>query len=172
MSTRDRDLNASGASAEAGAPPVLIVMGSKSDEGVMAATSKHLDSLGVAFDVQVLSAHRQPRRLRGALEAFENGGGKVIIAAAGLAAHLAGACAAHTMLPVIAVPLVGSELGGLDALLSSVQMPRGVPVATVALGKHGAINAALLASQILALTDEPLSARLRAHLVESMGRDL
>ena len=153
-------------------PMVLVVMGSASDEAVMAATSKTLAALEIPFDVQILSAHRQPRRLASALEAFVTSGGRVIIAAAGLAAHLAGTCAAHTMIPVIAVPLVGSELGGFDALLSSVQMPRGVPVATVALGKHGAINAALLSAQILALSDEELEARLRHYLVETMGRDV
>lgn len=172
MATLAKDRGLSGDGTTAAPFRVLVVMGSKSDEAVMTATSAILEALEIPFDVQVLSAHRQPRKLVRALEAFEESGGRVVIAAAGLAAHLAGACAAHTILPVIAVPLVGSELGGLDALLSSVQMPRGVPVATVALGKHGAINAGLLAAQILSLGDDGLQARLRRYLVETMGRDL
>jgi phosphoribosylaminoimidazole carboxylase PurE protein len=153
-------------------PRVLVVMGSASDQAVMAAATETLEALAIPFDVQIRSAHRTPAKLVATLAAFEAAGGKVIIAGAGLAAHLAGACAAHSMLPVIAVPLGGSDLGGLDALLSSVQMPKGVPVATVAIGKHGAINAALLAAQMLALADPELAARLKTLLVEKFGREL
>lgn len=153
-------------------PLVLVVMGSASDQATMQATTETLEALAIPFDVQIRSAHRTPTKLLATLEAFEAAGGKVIVAGAGLAAHLAGACAAHTALPVIAVPLAGSDLGGFDALLSSVQMPRGVPVATVAIGKHGAINAALLAAQMLALSDPELAARLKTLLVEKFGREL
>jgi 5-(carboxyamino)imidazole ribonucleotide mutase len=153
-------------------PMVLVVMGSASDQATMQATTETLEALAVPFDVQIRSAHRTPTKLLATLEAFEAAGGKVIIAGAGLAAHLAGACAAHTVLPVIAVPLAGSDLGGFDALLSSVQMPKGVPVATVAIGKHGAVNAALLAGQMLALSDPELAARLKTLLVEKFGREL
>lgn len=153
-------------------PLVLVVMGSTSDQATMTATTETLEALGIAFDVQIRSAHRTPAKLLATLEGFEAAGGKVIIAGAGLAAHLAGACAAHTVLPVIAVPLAGSDLGGFDALLSSVQMPKGVPVATVAIGRHGAINAALLAGQMLALSDPALGARLRELLTTKFGREL
>ncbi len=153
-------------------PQVLVVMGSASDQAVMAVTTETLEALGIPFDVQIRSAHRTPAKLIATVEAFEAGGGKVIIAGAGLAAHLAGACAAHSVLPVIAVPLAGSDLGGFDALLSSVQMPKGVPVATVAIGKHGAVNAALLAAQMLALADADLGTRLRSLLTEKFGREL
>jgi len=153
-------------------PLVLVVMGSTSDQATMAATTETLEALGVPFDVQIRSAHRTPTKLLATLEGFEAAGGKVIIAGAGLAAHLAGACAAQTVLPVIAVPLAGSDLGGFDALLSSVQMPKGVPVATVAIGRHGAVNAALLAGQMLALSDPSLGARLKELLTTKFGREL
>jgi len=153
-------------------PKVLVVMGSTSDQAVMAAATETLEALGIPFDVQIRSAHRTPSKLVTTLHEFEAAGGKVIVAGAGLAAHLAGACAAHSVLPVIAVPLAGSDLGGFDALLSSVQMPRGVPVATVAIGKHGAINAGLLAAQMLALSDPDLAARLKTLLIEKFGREL
>ncbi len=124
-----------------------------------------LKELGVESEVKVLSAHRTPDALREWVAGLEARGIKVVIAGAGAAAHLAGAVAGHTMLPVIGVPLVGptSIGGGLDALLSTVQMPRGIPVATVAVGEPGAANAGILAAQILATGDEDLASRLRQH---------
>ena len=139
---------------------VAILMGSDSDWPVMAAAADRLTALGVAHDVRVLSAHRSPdetaRFARGARDA----GYRVLICAAGAAAHLAGAVAAQTTLPVLGVPLDAGGLGGLDALLATVQMPAGVPVGTLAIGEAGADNAALLAAQILALEDAALAARL------------
>jgi phosphoribosylaminoimidazole carboxylase PurE protein len=139
---------------------VAVVMGSDSDLPVMRGTVTRLEDLGLHPEVRVLSAHRSPDAVaRYAREAAKRGV-KVIIAAAGGAAHLAGVVAAHTALPVIGVPLVSGDLGGLDALLATVQMPSGVPVATVAVGKAGAGNAAVLAAQILALSDSRLAKRL------------
>jgi len=139
---------------------VAILMGSDSDWPVMTTAADRLAALGVACEVRVLSAHRSPdetaRFARGAREA----GYRVIICAAGAAAHLAGAVAAQTTLPVLGVPLDAGGLGGLDALLATVQMPAGVPVGTLAIGKAGADNAALLAAQILSLADADLAARL------------
>ncbi|MBI2324933.1 MAG: 5-(carboxyamino)imidazole ribonucleotide mutase [Chloroflexi bacterium] len=144
---------------------VGIVMGSASDRPVMEHAANVLTELGVESEVKVLSAHRTPDALREWVTGLEPRGIKVIIAGAGAAAHLAGAVAGHTTLPVIGVPLVGptSIGGGLDALLSTVQMPRGVPVATVAVGEPGAANAGILAAQILATGDEELGKRVRAH---------
>ena len=139
---------------------VAIVMGSDSDLNVMRPCAETLKALGVPFCVRVLSAHRTPEEARSfALNARADGFG-AIIAAAGKAAHLAGALAANTTLPVIGIPVKSSTLDGLDALLSTVQMPTGIPVATVAI--DGAANAALLAIQILAVSDEGLSAKLKA----------
>jgi len=119
-----------------------------------------LGQLGIEHGQVTASAHRQADKLHTAMDSFISGGGQVFICAAGMAAHLAGVVASQTTLPVLAVPLAGGAMGGLDALLSMVQMPRGVPVGTLAIGKHGAINAALLAAQILALNDETLAATL------------
>ena len=139
---------------------VGIVMGSDSDLPVIRKTTDMLQALGIPFEVHVYSAHRTPAEARDfAVNARENGFG-VIIAAAGMAAHLAGALAANTTLPVIGIPCAGPMLDGLDALLSTVQMPTGIPVATVAVG--GGANAALLAAQILAVEDAELAARLDA----------
>lgn len=139
---------------------VAILMGSESDWEIIRSTKEMLDSLGVQSEVHVMSAHRNPDTVRDfALRARASDIG-VIIAAAGGAAHLAGGVAAHTTLPVIGVPMGGGALAGADALLSTVQMPSGVPVATVAIGRSGAVNAAVLAAQILALGDEGLRARL------------
>ena len=144
---------------------VAVVMGSDSDLGVMRACADTLKALGIPFSVRVLSAHRTPDAARAfASEARENGFG-VIIAAAGKAAHLAGAMAANTTLPVIGVPITSSTLDGLDALLSTVQMPPGMPVATVAI--DGAKNAALLAAQILAVEDGALAGRLASDRAET-----
>ena len=144
-------------------PLVAILMGSDSDWGVMAAASERLASFGVAHEAHVLSAHRSPEdTARFAREAKQRGL-KVFICAAGMAAHLAGAVSAQTTLPVLGVPLDASGLGGLDALLATVQMPAGIPVGTLAIGKAGADNAAILAVQILALADQKLAAKLDEH---------
>ena len=142
---------------------VAIVMGSASDKPTMEHTADALRELGVEIEVKVLSAHRTPDALREWVAGLEGRGIRVVIAGAGGAAHLAGAVAAHTTLPVIGVPLAASNAigGGLDALLSTMQMPRGVPVATVAVGEAGATNAGILAAQILAVGDEPLRERVR-----------
>jgi len=148
--------------------PVAVVMGSDSDLNVMQGCVEQLREFGIEPAVRILSAHRTPQAAAEFAQTAEARGVKVIIAAAGMAAHLAGAMAAWSTLPVIGVPLVGGEGGpaGLDALLSTVQMPPGVPVATVALGKAGAKNAAILAVQILALAD----ASLREKLVQFKKR--
>jgi phosphoribosylaminoimidazole carboxylase PurE protein len=144
---------------------VAIVMGSSSDRPTMEAAVATLRELGVDAEVKVLSAHRTPDALREWVRSLDARGIKVVIAAAGGAAHLAGAVAAQTTLPVIGVPLAAPNAvgGGLDALLSTAQMPRGVPVATVAVGEPGAANAGILAAQILALGDADLAARVRGH---------
>jgi 5-(carboxyamino)imidazole ribonucleotide mutase len=139
---------------------VAIIMGSDSDMPVVSKAADTLDALGIPYTMRVLSAHRTPEQVRlFAMEARDNGYG-VMICAAGMAAHLAGAVAAATTLPVIGIPISGSKFNGLDALLSTVQMPSGIPVATVAV--DGAVNAALLAAQMIALSDEELAAKLDA----------
>jgi len=140
---------------------VAIVVGSRSDLPAMEAASQTLESLGVALELRVISAHRAPDFLERFISEAEEAGVTVFIAAAGLAAHLPGAIASRTTLPVIGVPMKGGVSDGLDALLSIVQMPKGVPVATVGVGN--ATNAALLAAQILALADPDLAARLTAY---------
>jgi len=141
--------------------PIAVVMGSDSDMDVMQSCIEQLGSFGIKPVVRIISAHRTPAVAAEFAEKAAQNGIKVIIAAAGMAAHLAGAIAARTTLPVIGVPLVcPSGLGGMDALLSTVQMPPGVPVATMGLGKAGAGNAAILAVQILALSDERLRQKL------------
>jgi 5-(carboxyamino)imidazole ribonucleotide mutase len=142
---------------------VLIVIGSASDAEVMNKCGQTLSEFGVGYEFTVASAHRSPERaLRLAREAAGRGI-KVIVAAAGMAAHLAGGMAAHTELPVIGVPMAGGMLDGLDALLSTVQMPPGVPVATMAVGPAGAVNAAHFALRILALSDRGLAKKIAAH---------
>ncbi len=141
---------------------VLILMGSASDAGRMRAAAEVLSGYGIPCEMTVASAHRSPGRTRSLARNAEKEGFSVIIAGAGAAAHLAGCVAAETVLPVIGVPLAGSALGGFDALLSTVQMPAGVPVATVAVGKAGAQNAAHLAAQILSLSSPKLRAKIRA----------
>ncbi len=138
---------------------VAILMGSDSDLPVMQATADTLQDLDIHFEMRVLSAHRTPHDTAEYVRDAETRGCKVFVCAAGLAAHLAGAVAAHTLKPVIGVPLNGA-LDGLDSLLSTVQMPGGIPVATVAIGKAGAKNAAFLAAQMLALGDESLAKRI------------
>jgi len=153
---------------------VGIVMGSASDRPVMGAAEETLKALGVECEVRVLSAHRTPDALRAWLADAEARGVRVFIAGAGGAAHLAGAVAAHTTRPVIGVPLASANAvaGGLDALLSTVQMPRGVPVATVAVGEAGAANAGILAAQILATADDALAERVRAHRKQAADKVL
>ncbi len=142
---------------------VAILMGSASDWPVMQATTEVLDQLGVKFEVRVTSAHRTPAATMSYVqEATERGCG-VFVCAAGLAAHLAGAVAAHTVRPVIGVPIDAGPLSGFDALLSTVQMPGGIPVATVAIGKAGARNAGYLAVQMLSLADSALADRLASE---------
>jgi len=142
-------------------PRVAILLGSKSDEQTMQACADYLAKFGIAYDMRVSSAHRQPDETAAFVRRAEEEGYAVIIAAAGMAAHLAGFAAAHTTLPVIGVPLDGSALNGVDALYSTVQMPAGIPVATVAIGGAGAKNAAVLAAEILALQDRGLREKLR-----------
>jgi len=145
------------------APKVGVIMGSKSDLDVMSAARDVLDDLELPHEVRIVSAHRTPRWMAEYASTAESRGLQVVIAAAGGAAHLPGMVAAHTLLPVLGVPMVASTLLGIDALLSIVQMPRGVPVGTLAIGRPGAVNAALLAAQIVALHDPALRDRLRAR---------
>ena len=141
-------------------PRVAILMGSKNDWDTMRPAEEALESLGVAADVRVISAHRTPDRLTAYLAEAPERGIEVVIAGAGGAAHLAGVCASHTLLPVLGVPIDSSALQGLDALLATVQMPGGIPVATFAIGKAGAKNAALFAGQILAASDPAVGEKL------------
>ena len=151
---------------------VAVLMGSDSDLPVMEATLAVLDGFDVPHEVRVTSAHRTPEATRSYVNDAEARGCAVFIAAAGMAAHLAGAVAGHTTRPVIGVPIDAGSLGGLDALLSTVQMPGGVPVATVAIGKAGARNAGYLATQMLAIADPALAERVageRAANAESVA---
>ena len=141
---------------------VVIIMGSQSDEPTIAPCAEILRELGVPFVMTVSSAHRTPERTEALVAQEEAAGARVFICAAGMAAHLAGSVAARTLRPVIGIPVTGSALGGMDALLSTVQMPPGFPVATMALDKAGARTAAWLAAQILALEDAALADRLAA----------
>ncbi|MCZ6777343.1 MAG: 5-(carboxyamino)imidazole ribonucleotide mutase [Acidobacteriota bacterium] len=145
---------------------VAVVMGSASDLSTMMETIKILREFDVAHEVEIASAHRTPERSAEIAAGAAKRGIRVLIAGAGMANHLAGALAARSTLPVIAVPLASSALGGLDALLSSVQMPPGVPVATVAIGAAGARNAAYLALQILGVSDEAIQRKLQDHKKE------
>src|SRR6266849_4126325 len=154
-----------------GRPQVGIVMGSDSDWETMEAAAERLKHLEIDYEVQVMSAHRSPKLVRQYAESARRRGLSVVVAGAGGAAHLAGVVAAHTTLPVIGVPVVSGALGGLDALLATVQMPPGVPVATVAIGRGGAENAAILAVQILAVKNRALRhrlERLKAELAASV----
>lgn len=151
-------------------PRVGIIMGSRSDRETMLEASRVLDELEIAHEVEVVSAHRTPDRMFRYAETAEERGLEVIIAGAGGAAHLPGMTAAKTTLPVIGVPVLSSTLNGLDSLLSIVQMPKGVPVATVAIGRAGAANAGLLAARILGSRDPEIRGRLRAY-AERMAED-
>jgi phosphoribosylaminoimidazole carboxylase PurE protein len=142
---------------------VGLLLGSDSDWPVMKKCAETLNSFGVTYEVNISSAHRTPEATLSYAKSAQRRGLKAVICAAGGAAHLAGSVAAHTTLPVIGVPLAATALNGADALFSTVQMPPGVPVATVAIGEFGAINAAVLAVQILALSDANLSRKLSAY---------
>jgi 5-(carboxyamino)imidazole ribonucleotide mutase len=150
-------------------PQVGIIMGSRSDEETMREAAHVLEELGIPFEMEVVSAHRTPDLMFRYAEEAEGRGIRVIIAGAGGAAHLPGMTAAKTALPVIGVPVRSATLAGMDSLLSIVQMPRGVPVATVAIGGAGATNAALLAARILALHDPGLRDRLRTRTERMAG---
>ncbi len=145
------------------AATVAVLMGSDSDWPLLEETVKTLHGFGISADVRVMSAHRTPDQAAKFARNARKQGIRVIIAAAGSAAHLAGVVAAHTTVPVIGIPVKGGALDGLDALLSTLQMPAGIPVATVALGKSGAINAAILAAQILAVADPAMQTKMDQH---------
>src|SRR5262250_2337863 len=146
-----------------GKPLVSIVMGSDSDLEIMREAGKALESFGIECEIDVTSAHRSPDRSADYAKKAADRGIRVIIAAAGGAAHLAGVIAAHTTLPVIGVPIPSTSLNGMDSLLSTVQMPAGIPVATVAIGKPGATNAGILAAQIIGVADAEVAKKLGAH---------
>ena len=145
---------------------VGIVMGSDTDYPVMSEAGKTLEKFGVPYEIEVVSAHRTPARAHEYATTAVARGLKVLIAAAGGAAHLAGVMAANTTLPVIGVPMATNTLGGLDALLATVQMPAGIPVASMAIDKAGAVNAAIFAVQILAASDSEMARKLVAHKEE------
>ena len=142
---------------------VAIIMGSDSDLPIVEASFTILESFGVKFTKNVMSAHRTPHDVMDLIKRSEDNGCKVFIAAAGMAAHLAGAVAAHSTKPVIGIPIESGGMGGIDSLLSTAMMPPGVPVATVAVGKSGAKNSAILAVQILATSDDELAQKLRDY---------
>ena len=153
-------------------PKVTILMGSSSDAEVMKSASDILDEFGITSEVRVLSAHRTPDETREYVVGLEERGVEVIIAGAGYAAHLAGVIASHTILPVIGVPLPGSALSGVDSLYSTVQMPGGIPVATMTIGKAGAKNAGLFAVQILSRKDSTLIEKLKEYRREMKAKVL
>jgi len=144
-------------------PLVSIVMGSDSDLEIMREAGKALDDFGIAWEIDVTSAHRSPDRTADFARKASSRGIRVIIAGAGGAANLAGVIAAHTTLPVIGVPIPSTSLNGLDSLLATVQMPAGIPVATVAIGKPGATNAGILAAQMIAIADASTAKKLEGH---------
>jgi 5-(carboxyamino)imidazole ribonucleotide mutase len=148
---------------------VAVLMGSKSDWEVMQHAPQTLERLGIPNETRVLSAHRTPEALEEYVRDAESRGCRVFLAAAGGAAHLAGVVASKTLRPVLGVPMETKLSGGLDSLLSTVQMPAGIPVGTLAVGRAGAVNAALLAAAILACTDTELEQRLRAYREEQAG---
>src|SRR5438093_2810201 len=144
-------------------PQVSIVMGSDSDLEIMREAGKALEEFGITYEIDVTSAHRSPDRTADYARKAAGRGIRVIIAGAGGAAHLAAVSAAHTTPPIIGVPIPSTSLQGMDSLLATVQMPAGIPVATVAIGKPGATNAGILAAQVLALSDSSVAKRLEAH---------
>jgi len=139
---------------------VAILIGSETDRATLEAANKYYEYFDIDFEIKVLSAHRNPLEVHQFCEAAPSNGYKILVGSAGMAAHLAGAIKANSILPVIGVPLDGGVLTGLDSLLATVQMPKGVPVATMSVGKSGAINAAILCAEIFALNDEGLQSRL------------
>ncbi len=157
---------------------VSILMGSKSDYEIMKHCADTFEKFGVKYELIISSAHRSPQRTKGYISQAEEKGAVAFIAAAGMAAHLAGAVAASTTKPVIGVPMKGGAMDGMDAMLSTVQMPAGMPVGTVALGRSGAVNAAYLAMQILAIFDKELAIKLQedriiqAKKVESDSKEI
>jgi len=157
---------------------ISIIIGSKSDYEIMKECAKTLEKFGVLYEIVISSAHRSPERTQDYVKHSEEKGAEVFICAAGMAAHLAGSVAALTIKPVIGVPMKGGAMDGMDAMLSTVQMPSGMPVATVAIGKAGAVNSAYLAMQILALEDEDLKVKLqedrilKAKKVESDSHEI
>lgn len=151
---------------------VAVLMGSRSDLDQMAACRETLRRLEIPHETRILSAHRTPAELTAYLGDLEPRGVQVVVAAAGMAAHLAGVVAAHTTLPVLGVPMASGSLQGLDALLSTAQMPGGVPVATLGIGSHGGKNAAYLAARILALQDRAVRERLQAVVREDADKVL
>lgn len=149
---------------------VSIIMGSKSDYKIMSECIAVLESFGIPYEMLISSAHRSPERTRTYIQKAEAKGAKVFIAAAGMAAHLAGAIAGMTIRPVIGVPLPGGAIDGLDALLSTVQMPSGIPVGTLAIGKAGAMNAGYLAAQILSLNNPILTQKLKEDREKKLAK--
>lgn len=147
-------------------PKVVILLGSRNDEGHLKATTDLLDRFEIEWELKVISAHRQPEQLHEYVRTADAGGTQVFIAAAGLSAALPGVIGSISQRPVIGVPVPGGALNGIDALLSMVQMPGGIPVATVGVGSNGSKNAAILAAQILALADESVAAKLHAYREE------
>jgi len=156
----------------ASSAPIAVLMGSKSDWDVMKSVPETLAKFDIACDCRVLSAHRTPHEASAFVSSAEERGVKVLIAAAGGAAHLAGVCAAHTVLPVLGVPMESASLKGLDSLLSTVQMPGGIPVGTLAIGKPGAVNAALLAVAILGVQRQDLRDKLKTFRREQADKIL
>ena len=146
--------------------PVAVVMGSDSDFPIVERTHQILDRFEIDYDVRVLSAHRTPHEFHAFVQTIEDQGFDLVIAAAGRAAHLAGVLASFTTLPVIAIPIASGSLQGVDALYSTIQMPSGIPVATMAIGEAGAVNAGVFAAEILALKDPSLRDKLEAHRKE------
>lgn len=144
-------------------PRVLIIMGSDSDMPIMQESADVLKEFGIPYEITISSAHRSPERTVRIIKEAEGKGVEVIIAGAGGAAHLAGFIASHTLIPVIGVPIDSSPLKGIDALYSTLQMPSGIPVATMAIGKAGARNAGIFAAQILAIKDESMQKKLKEH---------
>ena len=145
---------------------VAIVMGSQSDYLIMKKCEEILKKFKIKFETKIISAHRTPEEVVKTIKESEQNGVKVFIAAAGMAAHLAGAIAAQTTKPVLGIPLAGGDLDGMDALLATVQMPKGVPVATFAIGKSGAINAAICAAQIIGTSDDEMSKKLDEYKIK------
>ncbi|MBI4667353.1 MAG: 5-(carboxyamino)imidazole ribonucleotide mutase [Nitrospinae bacterium] len=145
---------------------VLILIGSESDMDTAVESEKVLNEMGVTYELHICSAHRTPEKTRALVKRAEAEGAKVIIAGAGMSAHLAGVVSAETVLPVIGIPMGGGALNGMDALMSTVNMPGGVPVATVSIGKAGGKNAALLAVRIMALSNKRLRKKLEAYRVK------